>query len=116
MGYRKTPRIPKPPKVKGGKKQALMSREQFIEGATQDPPPEKKSRKKVSMENVLLSANGKLGNRRAYSRVVLYVMPDIDDDMDKYCSGTKQAILTYLIRRGIEDLKKNNKLEIFEIS
>lgn len=92
-----------------------LSRDQFIEGAAEDVP-EAKSRKRISTENVLLSATGKVEKRENYSKVLLYLLPEIEDDMNKYCTGTKQAIITYLIRRGLDELIKENKLVIYEIS
>lgn len=92
-----------------------ISLEKFIEGANEDSNS-KKSRKRISTENILLSATGKVEKRESFSKVLLYVLPEIEDDMEKYCSGTKQAIITYLIRRGLDDLIKENKVVIYEIS
>lgn len=91
-----------------------LSLDDFIDGAN-DLRGAKKARKRTSMKDVLLHATGKLENRSQYSRVLLFLTSDIEDDMSKYCTGTKQAILLYLIRRGLDELIKANKVEGYEI-
>lgn len=92
-----------------------LSLEKFIQGANEDNDS-KKSRRRISTEHVLLSATGKVEKRENYAKVLLYLLPEIENDMAKYCSGTKQAIITYLMRRGLDELIKENKVVIYEIS
>ncbi len=96
------------------KKKKRLSRDEFIEGANRDAP-QKKAKKRVS-PHVLLCATGKLETREDCSRILLYLRPDLEEDMEKFCSGSKQAILTYLLRRGLDDLIKERTLVIYENS
>lgn len=92
-----------------------ISLDKFIDGANEDENS-KVARKRVSVEHILLSATGKVENRETYSKVLLYILPELEDDMAKYCSGTKQAILTYLVKRGLQELINDNKVVIYEIN
>ena len=91
-----------------------MSLKQFIRGANN--APEMKTAKRKSPEKLLLSANGKLDRRsQQWSRVLLYLDPEVEDKMEMYCAGTKQAILTYLINRGLNELIDDDKLVQYEL-
>lgn len=90
-----------------------ISMQEFIEGA-EGHRNAKKARRRVSTENILLSAAGRTEARKGYSKLLIYLSPDIEEDMEKYCSGTKQAIISYLIRRGLDELIKENKVVIYE--
>lgn len=96
-------------------KKKEVSLDQFIEGANEEKEA-KRARKRTSSQHILLSATGKVEERSKYNRVLFYLPSDINADMDKFCSGTKQAIMTYLLRRGLDELMKENKIVIYEIS
>lgn len=92
-----------------------ISVQEFIEGA-EGHRDAKKARRRTSTENILLSAAGRTEARKGYSKLLIYLSPDIEEDMEKYCSGTKQAIISYLLRRGLDELIKENKVVIYEIN
>lgn len=92
-----------------------ISLEKFIEGGKEDKKI-KRARRRTSYENILLSVIGKIENRESSSRVLLYISPDLENEMIKHCTGTKQGILTYLIQRGLDELKKDGVRVFHELN
>lgn len=90
--------------------------EDFIEGAGKDDKA-KKARKRTSREDLLLIASGR--NSNLYGHVkpsLIYLSNDIQQDIEKFCSGNKQSIFNYLIRLGLDKLIEDKKLVIVEPS
>ncbi len=52
---------------------------------------------------------------RTNNRVLLYVNEDVYEDLDKYCSGNKQGVINYLLRRALDDLIEKQEIIIEEI-
>jgi hypothetical protein len=92
-----------------------ISLDQFIDGA-HDERDAKVARKRTTYDRILLSATGKIEKRNKYTRVLFYLDPDVEEKINTYCSGTKQAVLSYLIKRGLDELIKENKVIVYEIS
>lgn len=44
--------------------------------------------------------------------MLLYLKKDITSDIEHYCHGNKQGIMNYLIRKGLDELIKINKLQM----
>jgi hypothetical protein len=86
------------------KKPLPRSFDEFVEGANQERGAQK-ARKRPSKNNLLLIAAGRVASKEIYAKAgLLYLKKDIQADIEKYCTGNKQAILNYLIRRGLDDL------------
>lgn len=85
--------------------------DEFIEGAGKDATA--KTAKKIHKnKDVLLSITGR-ANLEEYEKAgLIYVRKDIQADILKYCHGSKQAIINYLLRRGLDDLIKEGKTVI----
>jgi hypothetical protein len=77
--------------------------DEFIEGANKDSNA-KKARKRVNKQNILLSVTGRISMDDYGKPDLIYIRRDIKSDIDKYCAGTKQSILNYLLRRALDDL------------
>ncbi len=87
--------------------------EEFIEGANKETTA-KKARKRPSRENILLSIAGRASMESYGKPSLIYIRKDIQEDIDKYCSGSKQSIINYLLRRGLDDLIKEGVLIVEE--
>lgn len=86
------------------KSQPSISLDSFIAGANQDSRA-KKTRKRPSKDSLLLVATGRVASIDIYDKAgLLYLKKDLKEDIEKYCSGNKQILLNYLIRRGLDDL------------
>lgn len=82
--------------------------ESFIEKANDS---KKNKLIRCQEEQVLLSIASRMNRDKECKKVVLlHVKKDIISDIDKYCHGNKQAILNYLLRRGLDTLIKEGKL------
>lgn len=93
-------------------KKRPMTREEFINGALSDKGA-RKSRKVIG-KNILLSIGGRRNSRSSHN-VNLYLDDSITTDLEKYCSGNKQGILNYLIRRGLDELIEKKEVIIEEM-
>lgn len=85
----------------------------FIEGANVNIYA-KESLKKPSPDDILLSFAGKIDreNECVHKPILLYLKKDVAADIEKYCYGNKQGIMNYLIKRGLDELIKDNKLQL----
>ena len=74
----------------------------------------KEAVKKPSQEDILLSFSGRIDRENECEKkpVLLYLKKDISIDIEHYCHGNKQGIINYLIRRGLDELIKDNKLQL----
>lgn len=87
--------------------------EEFIEGANKETTA-RKARKRPSKENLLLSIAGR-GSMDNYGKPsLIYIRKDIQEDIDRHCSGSKQGVINYLLRRGLDDLIQQNTLIVEE--
>ncbi|WP_028389227.1 hypothetical protein [Legionella fairfieldensis] len=85
----------------------------FIESANANVHS-KEAVKKPSADEILLSFSGRIDreNDCVHKPILLYLKKDIVADLEHFCHGNKQGIMNYLIRRGLDELIKNNKLEL----
>ncbi|HBD7476144.1 TPA: hypothetical protein QH041_003091 [Legionella pneumophila] len=85
----------------------------FIEGANAIVKS-KEAEKKPSQEDILLSFSGRIDRENECEKkpVLLYLKKDIALDIENYCHGNKQGIMNYLIRRGLDQLIQDNKLQL----
>ncbi|BCA97178.1 hypothetical protein TUM19329_35390 (plasmid) [Legionella antarctica] len=74
----------------------------------------KEAIKKPSQEDILLSFSGRIDRENECEKkpVLLYLKKDIATDIENYCHGNKQGIMNYLIRKGLDQLIKDNKLQL----
>lgn len=80
----------------------------FIEGANHsvENEPEQKD-----MRKVLLRVSSRMNRDEECKKpVLLHIRRDVASDLDKYCHGNMQAILNYLLRRGLDSLVEDNEL------
>jgi len=79
--------------------------EEFIEGANKETTA-KKARKRPSKKDLLLCIAGRASNTSNYyaKASFFYMKKDLQKEIDKHCSGNKQGILNYLLRRGLDEL------------
>lgn len=87
--------------------------EEFIEGANKETTA-KKARRRPSRDNLLLSIAGRASMESYGKPSLIYIRKDIQEDIDKHCSGSKQSIINYLLRRGLDDLIKDGVLIVEE--
>lgn len=87
--------------------------EEFIEGANKETTA-RKARKRPSKENLLLSIAGRSSMDDYGKPTLIYIKKDIQKDMDKHCSGSKQSVINYLLRRGLDVLIKEKILIVEE--
>jgi hypothetical protein len=85
----------------------------FIEGANTNIHA-KEAVRKQSPDDILLSFAGKIDreNECVHKPVLLYLKKDVAADIEKYCYGNKQGILNYLIKMGLNELIRGNKLQL----
>lgn len=85
----------------------------FIEGADKIVNS-KEAVKKPSQEDILLSFSGRIDRENECEKkpVLLYLKKDISADIDHYCHGNKQGIMNYLLRKGLDEIIKHNKLQL----
>jgi len=88
------------------------SKEDFILGALEDAP-EVISKKKPNKENILLTITGKMKREDCGEGRNLFLRKDIEEDIQEHCRGSMQSVVNYLLKLGIEVLKKEGK-HIFE--
>jgi hypothetical protein len=94
-------------------KKKFRTIEEFIEGANTETTA-RRARKRPSKENLLLSIAGR-GSMEDYDKpILIYIKRDIRQDIEKHCVGSKQGIINYLLRRGLDDLIKNKILVVEE--
>jgi hypothetical protein len=87
--------------------------EEFIEGANKETTA-KKARRRPSKENLLLSIAGRASMDSYGKPSLIYIRRDIQKDIEKHCSGSKQSIINYLLRRGLDDLIQQDTLIVEE--
>lgn len=98
----------------GHMKNRKKNLEEFIEGANtpiekSDTKPSKNTQKQK--EKILLSISSKMNRDEECGKpVLLYLKKDIAEEIDKHCHGNKQAILNYLLKRGVTSIIENNEL------
>ena len=70
--------------------------------------------KKISPDNILLSFAGRIDRENECEKkpVLLYLKKDVTLDIENYCHGNKQGIMNYLLRKGLDELIKTNKLQM----
>ncbi len=70
--------------------------------------------KKASPDNILLSFAGRIDRENDCEKkpVLLYLKKDVMSDIESYCHGNKQGIMNYLLRKGLDELIKNKKLQM----
>ena len=95
------------------KKERPKSVDDFIEDAnviTQS----KEAVKKISPDNILLSFAGRIDRENECEKkpVLFYLKKDVALDIENYCNGNKQGIMNYLLRKGLDELIKVNKLQM----
>ena len=95
------------------KNEPPKSLDDFIESANVITKA-KEAVKKPSQEDILLSFSGRIDRENECEKkpVLLYLKKDIAIDIESYCHGNKQGIMNYLIRRGLDELIKDNKLKL----
>jgi len=87
--------------------------EEFIDGANKETTA-RKARKRPSKENLLLSIAGRSSMDDYGKPTLIYIKKDIQKDIDNHCSGSKQSIINYLLRRGLDLLIKEKILIVEE--
>jgi hypothetical protein len=85
--------------------------EEFIEGANKETTA-RKSRKRPSKENLLLVITGRTSMDEYGKPSLIYLKKNMQELIDKHCSGSRQAIINYLIQRGLNDLIEKKSLVI----
>jgi hypothetical protein len=84
------------------------SLDEFIDDANKEPTA-KIAKKRPLKANILLSIAGR-GSMDEYSKPsLIYIKRDIEEDIRKHCLGSKQAIINYLLRRALDDLKERGE-------
>lgn len=70
--------------------------------------------KKISPDNILLSFAGRIDRENQCEKkpILLYLKKDVMLDIENYCHGNKQGIMNYLLRKGLDELIKTNKLQM----
>lgn len=96
-----------------GKPNTPKSIDDFIESANAITKA-KEAVKKPSQEDILLSFSGRIDRENDCEKkpVLLYLKKDVALDIESFCHGNKQGIMNYLIRRGLDELIKENKLQL----
>jgi hypothetical protein len=96
-----------------GKVSSYKEVDDFIEGANVIHHS-KEAEKKPSADDILLSFAGRIDreNECVKKAVLLYLKKDISLDIEHYCHGNKQGIMNYLLRKGLDELIKENKLQM----
>lgn len=89
--------------------------DEFIEGAN-EAPKMKVARKRIKYDDILLYINGRVPKSTNYKRVIFSLPPDLEEDIERFCSGSRQAVFLWLLRSAIEELKRNNKKIVEDIS
>lgn len=84
------------------------SLDEFIGGAGKDENA-KITKRKTSSATVLLSITGRANLEEYEKPGLVYIRKDIQADIEKYCRGSKQAIVNYLLRKGLDYLIKEGK-------
>ena len=95
------------------KNKPFKSVDEFIEDAN-NINVSKEAVRKPSQEDILLTFAGKIDRENECEKkpVLLYLKKDIASDIAQYCHGNKQGIMNYLLRKGLDELIKNNKLQL----
>lgn len=85
--------------------------DEFISGANEIGGA-KLAKKPVSKKDVLLSISGRMdrGIECDKKPVLLHLKKDISRDINKYCHGNKQAMINYLVRKGLDQLIEKGEL------
>lgn len=87
-----------------------LTLEEFFEGTiyTPESAPIKAS---LPRESILLAIPGR-GKNQDTKKVLLNLKLDLFADIKKHCTGHMNGIINYLIKTGIDTLKKDGKLVI----
>jgi hypothetical protein len=83
-------------------------RDAFIEAA-EIPEKSTVAKKRIKKENILLVISGRAQLDEYAKPTYLYLRNDILEDIKKHCTGTKQSIINYLLRRGLDSLIESNE-------
>lgn len=99
--------------LKNRKMNTPISINDFIEGG-ESLKESKEAVPKPVEQDILLSFSGRIDREKECDKkgFLLYLKKDSAYDIDKYCHGSKQGILNYLIRRGLDELIKDNKVKL----
>jgi len=88
--------------------------EEFIEAA-EKPKRVRVARRQRKKEGVLLSVSGKMDRGIECDKPIrLFIKKDINQDIDKFCTGNKQGIINFLIRKGLDEIIKDGKALFIE--
>lgn len=85
----------------------------FIEGANNSST--RKARKRIGSHNVLLSVTGRIKMEDYEKPDLIYMRKDIKADIDKYCAGTRQAVVNYLLRCALDTLIESGEKVMAEV-
>ena len=99
--------------LKNKSKSAPKSMEEFIAGA-EDNKKKKEVPFTPSPDQILLSFTGRLdrGKDCDSKGFLVYLKHDNARDIQKHCHGSKQGIIKYLVRRGLDSLIEEGKLQL----
>jgi len=82
----------------------------FIEGANEEKRSQT-ARPKKDQKDILLSISSRMNRDEECKKpVLLHLKKDVVADIEKHCHGNKQAILNYLLRRGLDAIIKDSEL------
>jgi hypothetical protein len=85
--------------------------ESFIEGANEPKQAKQAQTQENDQQHILLSISSRMSRDEECKKpVLLHIKKDIASDIDKHCHGNKQAILNYLLRRGLDAVVEDGKL------
>jgi hypothetical protein len=90
------------------------SLEEFIEGANKENVAHI-ARKRPSKKNLLLSISGRENMSKYEKPILVYIKRDIKEDIEKYCAGSNQSIINYLLRKGLDNLIREGTLIVEEV-
>jgi len=84
--------------------------EDFIGNASKSSYARIANKQKLK-KSVLLSIAGKMDRElECVKPIQLYLKKDVSADLKKFCHGNNQAILNYIIRKGLDQLIAENEL------
>lgn len=85
----------------------------FIESAESDYKALEASQT-PSPKNILLSFSGRIDREKECEKkgFLLYLKKDTAADISKYCHGSMQGVLNYLVRRGLDSLVEEGELKL----
>jgi hypothetical protein len=92
------------------RKNRKLSYEEFVSGA--ESPKTNPPKKRPKKEEILLSISGKINREDCGKQFHLFLRRSLEEEIERHCLGSRQAIIHYLVEIGLATLKEKAEMRV----